>query len=341
MKWDRRQFDAYLRSPADKVAAVLVFGPDEGLVRERVNALVKAAAGSSDDPFRIAEIDGDALRGDPARLADEAGAISMMGGRRAVRVNNVTDGLSAAIEAFLDGHTDSKNALVVFEASDLPGRAGLRKVFEATPHAAAIACYHDNAGDLKAVIEAQLAAAGKSAAPAALNYLEQSLGADRGTTRSEVEKLILYIGDGARIELEDAIASVGHSNDVQLDDLSHAIAEGDIKAVERQFDLNLAETQPIMILRSLARHFLRLHGAVGRLEAGAPMQDALQALNSPFFWRDRPRLERQCRRWTSRSIAQALQKIGETEAQAMRFRDNAESLTRRGGLEIATLPGRR
>ena len=88
-----------------------------------------------------------------------------------MRVNGVTDGLAGPIEAFLDDHKDSKNALVVFEASDLPGRAALRKLFEATPHAAAIACYHDNAGDLKAVIEAQLSAAGKSATPAALAFL--------------------------------------------------------------------------------------------------------------------------------------------------------------------------
>lgn len=341
MKWDRRQFDAYLKTPGEKIAAVLVFGPDEGLVRERVGALVKAAAGSADDPFRVVELDGDALRGDPARLADEAGAISMMGGRRAVRVNGVTDGLAGAIEGFLDLHTDSRNALVVLEAGELAGRAALRKLFEATAHAAAIACYHDSAGDLKGIIEAQFAAAGKSASPAAVAYLEQSLGADRGTTRSEVEKLILYAGAAARIELDDAMASVGHSNDVQLDDLSHAVAEGDLKAIERQFDLNLTETAPIMILRGLARHFIRLHGAVGRLEAGAPMQEAMAALNSPMFWRDRPRLEKQCRRWTSRSIAAALQKIGEIESQAMRFRDNAESLTRRGGLEIATLPKRR
>ncbi|HVO01150.1 MAG TPA: DNA polymerase III subunit delta [Candidatus Cybelea sp.] len=341
MKWDRRQFDAFLKSPAEKVAAVLVFGPDEGLVRERVNALVKAAAGSSDDPFRVAEIGGEDVRNDPARLADEAGAISMMGGRRAVRVNNTTDGLAAPIESFLDGHKDSKNALVVFEAGDLPGRGALRRLFESTAHAAAIACYHDSAGDLRAVIEAQLAAAGKIAAPPALAFLEQSLGGDRGATRSEIEKLVLYAGDAPRIELTDAMAAVGHSAEVQLDDLSHAVAEGDLKAVDRQLDLNLAETAPIMILRALARHFLRLHGAVGRIEAGEPLQEAMAVLNSPLFWRDRPRLEKQCRRWSSRSIARALQRIGDAETQAMRYRDNAETLTRRAGLEIATIPGRR
>jgi DNA polymerase-3 subunit delta len=167
------------------------------------------------------------------------------------------------------------------------------------------------------------------------------LGGDRGATRSEIEKLILYLGDARQIELEDAMASVGHSAGVEQDDLNFAIAEGDSRAIERQLDLNLAETAPIMILRGLARHFLKLHGAVGRLEAGAPLQDAMIALNSPLFWRDRPRLEKQCRRWSSRTIAIALQKIGETESQAMRHRDIADTLVRRAGLEIATLPARR
>src|SRR5690242_11379951 len=178
MKLERRQIDEFLKNPGERTAAVLVFGPDEGLVRERVNALVKATAGSSDDPFRVVELDSDAIRGDPARLMDEAGAISMLGGRRAVRVNGVTDGQAKVIEDFLESHRDSRNTLVIFEAGELPGRAALRKLFEAAPHAAVIACYHDSGGDLNTVIQAQLTAAGKTAAPAALAYLAQSLGGD-------------------------------------------------------------------------------------------------------------------------------------------------------------------
>jgi DNA polymerase-3 subunit delta len=272
---------------------------------------------------------------------DEAGAISMLGGRRAVRINGVTDGQAKLVEDFLDSHRDSRNTLVIFEAGELPGRAALRKLFEGAPHAAAIACYHDSGGDLKAVIQAQLNAAGKGASQAALSYLEQSLGGDRGATRSEIEKLALYVGEQRQVELEDVLASVGHSAGVEQDDLNYAIAEGDSKSIERQLDLNLAETTPIMILRGLARHFLKLHGAVGRLESGASLQDAMVALNSPLFWRDRPRLEKQCRRWSSRAIAVALQKIGETESQAMRHREIADTLTRRAGLEIAALPGKR
>src|SRR3954467_5301814 len=104
MKLDRRQIDEFLKNPGEKTAAVLVFGPDEGLVRERVNVLVKATAGSGDDPFRVVELDADVIRNDPARLRDGAGAISRLGGRRAVRINGVTDGQAKGIEDFLGSH---------------------------------------------------------------------------------------------------------------------------------------------------------------------------------------------------------------------------------------------
>ena len=42
------------------------------------------------------------LTADPARLADEAAAISMMGGRRAMRVRGAGNGLAALFESFLE-----------------------------------------------------------------------------------------------------------------------------------------------------------------------------------------------------------------------------------------------
>ena len=46
---------------------MLVFGPDAGLVSERVDALVRASVDDPDDPFSLVRLDGDALASDPAR----------------------------------------------------------------------------------------------------------------------------------------------------------------------------------------------------------------------------------------------------------------------------------
>jgi len=63
---------------------VLVFGPDIGLVRERVDALVRASVDDPNDPFALARIEGDELAGNPSRLVEEAHTVPLFGGRRAV-----------------------------------------------------------------------------------------------------------------------------------------------------------------------------------------------------------------------------------------------------------------
>ncbi len=88
MKLTGARLKAFLNQPDPAIVAALVFGPDRGLVQERAERLTTAVAGTTTDPFVVAEIAADALRGDPARLTDEAMAFAPSGGRRAVRIRD-------------------------------------------------------------------------------------------------------------------------------------------------------------------------------------------------------------------------------------------------------------
>ena len=138
----------FLARPDPDIRAVLLYGPDAGLVRERADALARAICPDPRDPFRVAELAAATLVGDPARLADEAAQISLMGGRRVIRVRDAGDALAPLFTRFLaDALGDS---LVVAEAGDLPGRSALRRAFDEAPRGAAIGCYPDSARDLAA-----------------------------------------------------------------------------------------------------------------------------------------------------------------------------------------------
>src|SRR5471030_1306607 len=85
VKIEPRQVESFLRKPDPKIRAVVVYGNDDGLVAERGTQLAKTVCEDLKDPFRVVDIAGESLKGDPARLADEFGAMSLMGGRRADR----------------------------------------------------------------------------------------------------------------------------------------------------------------------------------------------------------------------------------------------------------------
>ncbi|MGA8321986.1 MAG: DNA polymerase III subunit delta, partial [Xanthobacteraceae bacterium] len=73
--------DAFIARPDPTRPVVLVFGPDAGLVSERVNALVKTSVDDVNDPFALARLEGEDVTANPARLVEEAQTIPLFGGR--------------------------------------------------------------------------------------------------------------------------------------------------------------------------------------------------------------------------------------------------------------------
>lgn len=337
MKIAPRQADAFLRAPNPAVVAVLLYGPDEGLVRERAEALVLSAAETLDDPFRVAEIDPAALRDDPARLADEAAALSLSGGRRAVRLRRADAVSLDAIAGLLA--LASGDSLVVVEAGDLPARSALRKAFESAGNAAALPCYRDEGRGLAGVIGETLRGAGFEVAPDATEYLVARLGGDRQATRRELEKLILYMGPPpARVTRAEAEACVGDGAALSLEDLAFAVGGGEAAAAERALRRSLQEgAQPVTALRAVAGHLQRLHQARG-LAADAPMTEVMaRRLRPPVFWKRRDAFAAQTRRWSPDALAGALDALLEAESACKRTAAPADAICGQALLAVLRL----
>src|SRR6202165_2558302 len=95
------EIEAFVARPDPSRSVVLVFGPDAGLVSERVDAIVRASVDDPGDPFALVRLDGDTLASDPARLADEALTVRLFGARRAIRVRAGSRNIVPAVEGIL------------------------------------------------------------------------------------------------------------------------------------------------------------------------------------------------------------------------------------------------
>jgi len=342
MKVQPRDAEGFCAKPPADVIAVLLYGPDGGLVRERAARLRASVVPDPGDPFRLAELTADGLKSDPAQLRDEAQAMVFGGGRRAISLRDAGDGLAKLFQDFLQKPCGD-DALVIVEAGDL-GPRGLRKVFEGAKQAAAIACYRDEGEALKILIRQHLAAESLQLAPEALDYLATRLGGDRRLTRQELDKLALYkgLGAGARIELEEAQAVIGDTAERTLDDLVLAVGGGDLPAALRDLGRAWAEgTAPIALLRAVSRHIQRLHLLSGAIAAGARPQDAVQALRPPVFWKHRSTVAEQAGAWSGARLGRALGRLLETEASCKKTGAPARLLTERLLVELTAKAPRR
>jgi DNA polymerase III subunit delta len=337
MKFSAAQLANFLKRPDEAITVALVYGPDEGLVHERADALVKAILGDAgDDPFRLALLTADMVRQDPARLADEAAAMSLMGGRRVVRVRDAADGVSASLKHVLE--SGRGDALLVLEAGDLGKSSSLRKLCEAADKAAAIACYADGPREVAGLIRETLQAQRIAIDDESVEYLTANLGSDRGISRQEIEKLVLYAGAGGRIELGDAIASVGDSSALELEDVIYDALDGRTANIDGALTRLFLEGQaPVSIVRAVMRHAQRLHFCAAQVAGGQPLDLAVRSLRPPIFFKYTDRFRRQAEQWPELRCERLLKRLTQAELDLKRTGYPDETICRHLLIHIARI----
>ena len=254
--------------------------------------------GAADDPFRLTWL----AEPEHRRLAEEASAIAMLGGRRVVRVRDVGDALADLIARVL---ADPGDSLIVLEAKALPGRSKLLTLLDAAPNAATLACYPETGTDLRGAIARGLKAAGVQADEDALTWLADHLGADYASTRREIDKLVLYAGELRRLDLDDVRACVGDQAATAMDDAAWAASTGRVALADISVERALAAgSNPVALLRTLLGHYTRLHQLRGRMDEGAGADQVVAGARPPVFWKRKEDMVQSLQRWpTARALA--------------------------------------
>lgn len=326
--------DAYLRQPDKAHPVVLVYGPDAGLVSERVNSLVSASVENADDPFSLVRIEGEDLTGNPLRLVEEANTIPLFGGRRAVRVKVGGRNILGAVEALL-GAT-SPDCRVVIEAGDLRKNAPLRVACEKAKNAAAIGCYPDDERGLARLLDEELRQAGLTIAPDARASLMPFLGGDRAASRNEIRKLALYAHGRGQIALEDVLAVVADASDLALDDVVDAAFAGRTADVELNFKKARASgTHPGSIVLAALRQASQIHKLRLAVEGGAPISGAVEQARPPLHFRRKPLVESALRIWTAARVERAMMQLSDALLESRKQSDLSEAITNRVLMNIA------
>ncbi len=305
----------FLKSPDPNCRAVLLYGPDAGLVSERAAALTGTLARRQGADAEVIRLDDRDFAEDPARLDVELRTQPMFASAKVVRVTAGSRLDVPSLKALLAEPSD--NALIV-EAGNLRPDSGLRKLFEKLPDAAALPCYADER-DLAAVIDAELAEAGLAIDRETKTYLMSRLGADQAMSRTEVAKLALYAQGGGRITHDDIAAVVGDAAEIALENFVYAASGGEAKDALRELQrLAAAGTDRAAALSALARHFTRLHQVASR---EGNLDEAVRTLRPPLHYKRRGAFAAHCRRWGANRLASALPLIQETIRRSRRSPD--------------------
>ena len=290
MKVTGKPVASLLRNPS-RVVGILLYGPDPGLVRDRSSRAAQAVLGEDGRSFRFIVLP----REEHSRLRDEILSLPLGGGRRVIRVQDATDGLTAVLEAVIDPHTD---LLILVEAASLTARSKLRLMAERSPVWAAVACFPEPRAAVAAEISEVLRETGLTVAPDAVAFLAEELGGDFARRRSELEKLSLFAAGDGVVDFGRARDCCSAQLEASLGMAATAAMTGDTEFADRLLgDLERDGATGPGLLAVLSMEVHRVLKVRALMEQGATAEEACRSLAPPMYPRQAAGFLTEVRRW--------------------------------------------
>lgn len=322
--------DEFLNLP-NNIRAILIHGKDEGLVREKRDAITSQIISDKNSIFAISNLEAASISAEPSILYTDICTVSMFGDRRIVVIEGTTDRLTEIINNALKLKTADTLLLVL--AGYLPRNSSLLGMFQKTKDAISIACHPDSDDQLRTLIGKNLEKLNIKPDPEAIDYLTTHLGNNRQITRSELEKISIFfnspINSGKhRLNLEVTQSLVGDTLDLTIWALAAATTSTDNKHLSVLLDRAREERiGGIEILRSVQNRLNDMHLIRSLLDGGFSFTAAAEKFEKLFkrklFFKDKEILSNQIRCWSRDRLKAALTYTLKTEILCKR--KNSES----------------
>ena len=311
MKAAKAGLSKALASPDPAIRFYLFHGADEA--GSRALALRLLAGLGNAERFVVV---GDAVKSDPASLADEAGAMALFGGKRAIWIEPAGDEIAAGVAALLDAPA-SESAVVALGGA-LRKTSALLKLAEGHGRALAICSYVPDAREAEALVQDLARRSGLRASSEIARRVAAAANNNQAIIASELDKFALYLGadperprdlDADTLDLLSADAA--EANSLQLGDLA---LSGRIDALLAELDrLPVGGSAAIGAVRALQRRLLMLAPLRARVERGESVDAVLTSMGKALFWRDKDAVKRMLSAWSAERLASAAERVSALE----------------------------
>lgn len=314
MKASKSNLGQSLDRPDVNVRFYLFHGPDEAGSRALADRLLKGLGAEK------SALSGQEVKSDPARLADEAGAISLFGGKRAIWIDSAGDEIAAGVESLLDASACENPVIAI--AAALRKTSSLLKLAEASGLALSHISYVPEGRDLERLVTELGRDAGLRIMPELAQRVAAGSAGNQAIAAQELEKFALYLGatresprdlDPETVDLLGADSA--EADLMRLGDLALSGRMTDL--LEELARLPHGGSEAIPILRALQRRLLMLAPLRARVERGESVDGVMTSMGKALFWKDKPVLQRLISTWSSGRLAEAAARVSQLERQIM------------------------
>jgi DNA polymerase III subunit delta len=326
-------FEQFLKRQLSTMNGALIHGADSAAVAGFGRQIVRAISGPTGEAERY---DASFLKEGAGRVQDEFYSLSLLGDRRVLWIDDVTDSHLKTLSEIISS-TYPANFLFL-SADNLSKTSKLRVACEDATKFGALALYEESIESIRARLGVIISKAKLKWEAGAEDLFIEIVGIDRSVATQECEKLTLYCLDQSTITISDVSAVCGDTASSSSDSLIDSMLMGDLESVDRMYsNLDSDTGGQKMILSSAMSHLVRLQELRGIMDGGAITENAVRGARPPIFFKRQSAVISQLKKFDAPELLSMQQSLAAAIFQTRKNADLADAVASRALLSLARL----
>ena len=208
---------------------------------------------------------------------------------------------------------ENNNVKIYILSENLDKKSKLRNWFEKAEKLAIFPCYKDNEKTLNIYINRQLKDY-NGLTGEIVSLIINNSNMDRMIIKNELLKIVDFFKE-KKIKKDQILEILNIKNDGAFEEIRDKALSGE----KRKINQLLSETEILneevyFYLNSLNYRIMRLHEIIQKSEGNEDnYEQVLVNLKPPVFWKDKPVIIQQLKKWTQKKLEEMITKIGKTE----------------------------
>ncbi len=219
-------------------------------------------------------------------------------------INNSTDKILPIIQKIDLENFDQS----IFLFSDiLEKKSKLRNYFEKTKFTGIVPCYEDNSASLKKIIIERLSGF-SNLTPENINIILENCSMSRLKLNNELDKIIIFFKD-KKINTHNLQDLLNENENENFNDLKDEALNGNKSKTNKLISDTFLDNEKTFLYLNLINQRLNKLVEIHKLTEKNSLDIAINNCKPPIFWKDKPNILLQSKKWKIEKIRESLNKI--------------------------------
>ena len=284
---------------------VLISGENIGLKDELKSEIKKRFSNTEQISF-----DQEEIIKKPDLLDDQLNNKSLFNSKKVIFISEISEKIKKKIDEIIEKPNDDVRIYLFGKAFDR--KSELKSLFEKNNTVAIIPCYQDNHRTLSEYLQKKLKGF-NGLNQEIINFLIENSGLDRKVISHEIEKIKSLFKD-KNIDQEKIINLLNNAYNLDFNNLRDSCLEGNKEKLNKSLgNIALQNEDVYFYLNTLNLRVQKLTQLLDQYKKDKSVDLAINNLKPKIFWKDKPIIMEQIKKWNMKKLEKARQSIIETE----------------------------